>query len=194
MSAWSQALRILSIGAALIASVAAVQAQTPQTPISDSTAYGYYGFLFRHVAFLKTRADEKVAKGQTQTQLRQTYKIAANLTDSEAAILENVSLACTAILNNIDGQAASIVAAAHANPHVPKAGSPSETALASLHQQKMQAVLGRRDALRRQFGEQRFTQFEIFLKTWMTTNHNSIQPIHPRATQEADIANKGAAK
>jgi hypothetical protein len=165
---WRTALAALCAMGALYSHLYAQAAAIP-----DTTAFSYYECLFRHVTVLKARADEKVAKGQAQTKLRQTYQSAAGLTDQEAAALENTALKCSTVLDQIFGQAHQVLPSASANP------AATRSALKGLQQQRVAAVLAFRDTLHQQFGDQRFSQFETFLRSWMTTKHPGVQPVKP---------------
>ncbi len=171
----------IALSTTLLATWAA-RAQTTATPagIPDATAFGMYQHVFRHVVFLKNQADAKVAQGNTKTKLRQTYQIAANLTDAEAVLLESTSISCVATLNGILAQARLTAQAAPRTQSAPVSGAPSpapQAALVALQSQRVAAVLACRDGLRRGFGNQRFALFESFLVTHSATTQNSLRPM-----------------
>ena len=172
--------------------------QTVATGIPDATAFGMYEHLFRHVVFLKHLADDKVAKGNTQTTLRRTYQAAANLTDAEAKLLESTSLNCVPTLNAIVAQARSTVQNAPAHTQsAPSSGGPSPAPrpeLVTLENQRVAAVLACRNTLHEGFGDQRFALFEAFLTAHATTSQTSVRPMQPGREPTAETVHGGRSR
>ena len=180
--------RALSAAGVLLIVVAAsrIDAQPPAASIPDAAAYTLYQHLFRHEAFLKQKADEKKAKGKKSDSVRNAYKIAAGLTDSEAALLESTSVSCVAAIDRLLDQARPLILTSIASAHpVPVNGSasrPPSPQLVAIQAQRVQTVLSCRNTLHAGFGNQRFAQFEAFLRAKASAQNTSTAPLRPSAT------------
>jgi hypothetical protein len=138
-----------------------------------------YRQLFRHVAFLKQKADEIEKKGADGSALRGHYKQQAKLNEHEVRALEEIATACNADVEQLDRKAKKLVdefRARHPGGRLAAGEVPPTppAELNSLWEERNRVVLQAREGLRAAFGEQEFQRFEQHVKQGITPN---IKPV-----------------
>lgn len=146
---------------ALASSLAAQTAPSQPTEIPPVVLE----YVFRHVKFLKQRAEERVAKGVTATKARDLYKEKAQLSQAEADTLETAAITIVAELDALDARAAAIIKSSRPAPLNRRLlpgekppGIPPE--LMSLQKERNNAVAGLRERLRQAIGAGAFSRLE----------------------------------
>jgi len=145
--------------------------QIPETVI--------YRQLFRHLEFLKQKADEKDANGGDGQSLRSYYKRHAKLSDLQQRDLEEVAAECNREAEKLDKKAKKLTDDFRAkNPggklaegELPPA-PPAE--LAQLWNERNNVITQAREKLRATFGEQEFQRFNEYVKRGVMPN---IKPV-----------------
>jgi hypothetical protein len=152
------------------------QTQEPGAQIPDTVTYRQ---LFRHVDFVKQKAQEKEQKGEDGSSLRAFYKRQAKLSDKQARDLDEIAAECNAAVEKLDKKAKKLVddfRAKHpggklAEGEVPPA-PPAELGL--LQEERNNTIMQAREKLRASFGEQEFQRFSEYVKRGIVPN---IKPV-----------------
>lgn len=165
-----------SATAAFQQSQRAGSAQTADNPVPEFVVYRQ---LFRHVAFLKQKADDVEKKGADGSALRGHYKQQAKLNDREAQVLDDVAAACNADVERLDRKAKKLVdefRAKHPGGRLAAGEVPPTppAELNSLWEERNRVVMQAREALRAAFGEQEFQRFDEHVRQGITPN---IKPV-----------------
>jgi hypothetical protein len=154
------------------------RAQSKQSiPIADQLLYRG---LFHHVLALKKKVSEAEQKGEDATQFRTHFQRNTNLTDGEAAVLEQTALEYEQSEKSLDAQAKTIIAAYRAqfvNGQAPngRALPPPPAQLKTLSQERDALTLRERDRLRAAFGSD-FDRFDSVVKARIQADNN--RPSH----------------
>lgn len=152
------------------------QSQEANAQIPDTVTYRQ---LFRHVDFVKQKAEEKDKKGEDGSSLRAFYKRQAKLSDKQARDLDDIAAECNAAVEKLDKKAKKLVddfRAKHpggklAEGELPPA-PPAELGL--LQEERNNTILQAREKLRAAFGEQEFERFGEYVKRGIVPN---IKPV-----------------
>jgi hypothetical protein len=161
------------------------------TQIPDFVTYRQ---LFRHVAFLKDKADEKERGGADGTSLRNYYKREAKLDDREARALDQIASECNAAVERLDGKAKKITddfRAQHpggklAEGELPPA-PPAE--LRALWEERTNTILQAKERLKAAFGEQEFQRFGEYVKQGIVPNIRPVK-LDPSTVKMPDALRK----
>jgi hypothetical protein len=157
-------------------SIAQSSIETNKPEIPDSVVYRH---LFRHVAALKTKADDFERQNKDAEHLKGFFKRKANLSDEQARRLDEVASQCALGIKTIDERANLIIEAYKAqypNGQVPHGQKPAPppAELQQLTNERNDLVLRKRDELRAAFGEEAFGHFQEFVKNKISPNVNPI--------------------
>lgn len=146
---------------------------------ADMPEFVVYRQFFRHVAFLKQKAEEREAGGEDASSLRSYYKRQANLDDRLARILDDIAADCNAAVERLDKKAKKITEQFRAlNPGGELTGGqlppapPAE--LSSLWEERKEVILQARERLRAAFGEQEFHRLDEQVRRGVVPN---IRPV-----------------
>lgn len=150
----------------LLAPTKKVRAQTSRV-VPDRVLYWN---IFRHVIWLKHRADAAQEKGKDRSSLRRIVAQKIGLSDAQGATLESVALQCEADVAVVDKKAAPIIKKARSQyvaGMVPKGFSLPATSpeLTELQAERNQTILRCRDTLHGLLGEEGFTKVDQFART-----------------------------
>jgi hypothetical protein len=149
-----------------------------------------YRQMFRHIAFLKDKADEKEHRGEDGSSLRFYYKRQAQLDDRKAQALDQIASECNAAVEKLDKKAKKITddfRAQHpggklAQGELPPA-PPAE--LKSLWEARTNTILQAKEHLKVAFGEQDFQRFQDYLKRGITPNIKPVK-LNPSSVKMPD--------
>lgn len=151
-------------------------AQSPDEQIPETVVYRQ---LFRHLEFLKQKADEKDAKGEDGGPLRSYYKRQAKLSDRQARDLEEIAAECNREVEKLDKKAKKLTDDFRAkNPGGKLAEGelppqpPAELGL--LWAERNNVITQAKEKLRAAFGEQEFQRFNEHVKRGIVPN---IKPV-----------------
>ena len=142
----------------------AASAATPRAKLSEHVQYY---FLFRHLSAVK------------ETPAAAGFQAEAGLNSGQLQALTSVAVNNERELNRLDERAKAIIDAFHAQYPpgrlppgvVPPASSPQ---LNVLQQQREATILRYREQLRRMFGEEEFTRFDVFVKDKIGGNASTL--------------------
>lgn len=179
-------LLCMSMIAAVAFTYSRSRAQQLQPEQSRNVAFkqqDIYEHMFRHYVFIKNKAEEIEREGKDAKSLRHLYKHEANLTDGEAALLDEVATECMSKVSEIEARATKIIAEARAR--VPggrlnegEAVPPPPKELVSLQDDRESNVLQARERLRAAFDAQSFAQFDRFVQRKIAGNMKKVPLEH----------------
>lgn len=163
------------------------QSQESNAQIPDTVTYRQ---LFRHVDFVKKKAEEKEKGGEDGSSLRAFYKRQAKLSDKQARDLDDIAAECNAAVEKLDKKAKKLIDDFRAkNPggklaegEVPPA-PPAELGL--LQEERNNTILQAREKLRASFGEQEFQRFSEYVKRGIVPNIKPVK-MNPSTTKMPD--------
>jgi hypothetical protein len=170
---------VIAIAALTYSRSRAQQLRPEQTPGRAFKQEDIYEHMFRHYMFIKNKAEEMEREGKDAKLLRHMYKDEANLTDEEAAALDQVATECMSKVADLQSEANQIIARARARvpggrleegENVP----PPPEELSTLQQARESIVLHARERLRTTFGAKSFAQFDGFVQRKIAINMKNV--------------------
>jgi hypothetical protein len=121
-----------------------------------------YQMMFRHVVWLQNKAQEEQAQGRDGSIYKNRYQAFANLSDKEAALLNQTATDTIKRVKEIEAQAEVLIKEFRGLAQAGKASSPPEE-LNRLESLRADAVTSGYIRLRDGFAPWRFSEFERFV-------------------------------
>lgn len=153
-----------------------------------------YGILFREMAVYKKKAEEKEAKGENATALRQHHKEKLKLNDEQFVALDRIAAESNRKVEKLDASAKKIIDSFRAQftDRKLKAGdpvSPPPAELKSLQAQRDATILAAREELRRALGEAEFKRLDDFVQQDISSKLKPVEnaPINIPASDDPRI-------
>ena len=133
-----------------------------------------YRQLFRHVVFLKQRAQEVERRGEDARSLRAFYQQRAGIDDRQAALLERIAAESEREVAQQDARARAVIDDFRADfpgGQIPQGQRlpPPPAELKALQEERNNLILRARERLRAALGEQEFARFDDYVQ-------NSVAP------------------
>lgn len=163
------------------------QSQESNAQIPDTVTYRQ---LFRHVDFVKKKAEEKEKNGEDGSSLRSFYKRQAKLNDKQARDLEDIAAEVNAAVEKLDKKAKKLVdefRAQHPGGKLKEGEVPPAppVELGLLQEERNNTVLQAREKLRLALGEQEFQRFSEYVKRGIVPNIKPVK-MNPSTTRMPD--------
>jgi hypothetical protein len=149
---------------------AQAQSKPPVLQPGNAPKTVVYRHLFKHMEYLEEQAKAMERAGADARPLRDHYKAAAKLSDSEDSLLKGIAFSTNAAVDAQDRKAKAIVDAVRAK-HPDGRLAPGEKVpdppkeLAQLQAVRSQLLDNAIAQVRSAFGEKRFQDFEAFVET-----------------------------
>jgi hypothetical protein len=162
--------------AAMITRQFAGSTQEPNAQIPETVIYRQ---LFRHIDFVKGKAEEKDKNGEDGSALRSFYKRQAKLNDKQTRDLEAIAAECNAAVDKLDKKARKLMDDFRARHPGGKLAEgelppPPPAELGLLQEERNNTILQARTKLRDAFGQQEFERFNEYVKRGIVPN---IKPV-----------------
>lgn len=152
------------------------QDEPPEIP--DHIAYRH---LFNHVVAFRKEADKAEREGKDAEPYKGFFRRKAELSEDQAAVLDEIARECSKEVKGLDTKAKSIVdgyLAQYPGGQVPHGEKPAPrpTGLREMAQERDELVLRCRDRLRAALGEGEFARFNDFVKRRIAPNVHLAKP------------------
>lgn len=177
-----------------------MRAQTSQSIVRKSAPgpepavpeYVIYGALFHHVVDVQQQAGEAEGRGEDASSLRLKFQRKADLTQTQALLLNIIESDCVREVAGQDAKAKVVIdafKAQHPSGKI-KAGEklpPPPSELIPMQEERNAIILRARDRLRVAFGDEAFERFNHFVATRVASG---IRPVSFHARPEERSASQ----